>query len=34
MEKKRGDGCALPEQWVTFRDLYHCAIDPRRIGEN
>ena len=24
---------ALPEQWVTFRDLYHCAIDPKRIGQ-
>ena len=24
---------ALPEQWVTFRDLYHCAIDPDRIGK-
>ena len=23
---------ALPDQWVTFRDLYHCAIDPDRIG--
>ena len=23
---------ALPGQWVTFRDLYHCAIDPKRIG--
>ncbi len=24
---------ALPDQWVTFRDLYHCAIDPKLIGE-
>ena len=24
---------ALPDQWVTFRDLYHCAIDPKRIGQ-
>ena len=24
---------ALPDQWVTFRDLYHCAIDPKRIDE-
>ena len=24
---------ALREQWVTFRDLYHCAIDPDRIGQ-
>lgn len=24
---------ALPGQWVTFRDLYHCAIDPKRIGQ-
>ena len=24
---------ALPDQWVTFRDLYHCAIDPQRIGQ-
>ena len=24
---------ALPDQWVTFRDLYHCAIDPDRIDE-
>ncbi len=24
---------ALPDQWVTFRDLYHCAIDPARIAE-
>ena len=24
---------ALPDQWVTFRDLYHCAIDPERIGQ-
>ena len=24
---------ALPEQWVTFRDLYHCPIDPDRIGQ-
>ena len=24
---------ALPDQWVTFRDLYHCAIDPKRIGK-
>ncbi|MDE0177059.1 MAG: TraM recognition domain-containing protein [Gammaproteobacteria bacterium] len=24
---------ALPEQWVTFRDLYHCAINPDRIGQ-
>ena len=23
---------ALPDQWVTFRDLYHCAIDPKRIA--
>lgn len=23
---------ALPERWCTFRDLYHCAIDPDRIG--
>ena len=24
---------ALPGQWVTFRDLYHCAIDPDRIAK-
>ncbi|MYG74178.1 MAG: hypothetical protein F4198_01155, partial [Acidobacteria bacterium] len=24
---------ALPDQWVTFQDLYHCAIDPDRIDE-
>ncbi|MYJ68849.1 MAG: hypothetical protein F4087_10130, partial [Gemmatimonadetes bacterium] len=24
---------ALPEQWVTFRDLYHCAIAPDLIGQ-
>ena len=24
---------ALPDQWVTFQDLYHCAIDPQRIGQ-
>ena len=24
---------ALPEGWVTFQDLYHCAIDPDRIGQ-
>ena len=24
---------ALPDQWVTFRDLYHCAIEPDRIGQ-
>ncbi len=24
---------ALPDQWVTFQDLYHCAIDPERIDE-
>ena len=24
---------ALPDQWVTFRDLYHCAIDPKRIAQ-
>ena len=24
---------ALPDQWVTFQDLYHCAIDPDRIGQ-
>ena len=24
---------ALPEGWVTFRDLYHCAINPDRIGQ-
>ncbi|MDE0652231.1 MAG: TraM recognition domain-containing protein [bacterium] len=23
---------ALPDQWVTFRDLYHCAIDPKLIA--
>ncbi|MYA46427.1 MAG: type IV secretory system conjugative DNA transfer family protein, partial [Acidobacteria bacterium] len=24
---------ALPDQWVTFQDLYHCAIEPERIDE-
>ena len=24
---------ALPEQWVTFRDLYRCAIDSDRIRQ-
>ena len=24
---------ALPDRWVTFRDLYLCAINPDRIGE-
>ena len=24
---------ALPDQWVTFRDLYHCAIDTDRIDQ-
>ena len=24
---------ALPDQRVTFRDLYHCAIDPQRIAQ-
>ncbi|MYE43982.1 MAG: TraM recognition domain-containing protein, partial [Acidobacteria bacterium] len=24
---------ALPDQWVTFQDLYHCAIEPKRIGQ-
>ncbi len=24
---------ALPDQWVTFRDLYLCAIDSDRIGK-
>ncbi|MDE0476204.1 MAG: hypothetical protein OXI50_16755, partial [Gammaproteobacteria bacterium] len=24
---------ALPERWCTFRDLYHCAIDPDHIAK-
>ena len=24
---------ALPDGWVTFRDLYHCAINPDLIGQ-